>query len=411
MTSDLLLNVIIGIVVAEFILEFTLDVLNYLQLSKPLPDSIASVYEANKLKTSVSYQKEHGHVGFVTDTITFAITLTLLLTGAFGALDAFLSAYLSNPTLHSLAFFGILYIASDVLSIPVELYTTFSIEQRYGFNKMDAKTYILDKLKGYLLTIIIGGGIISVLLLLLQWMGANFWWIFWVFISAFMVLINLFYTSLIVPLFNKLTPLPDGELKTAIMNYCHKVQFPLDNLFVIDGSKRSTKANAYFSGFGKKKKVVLYDTLIQNHTTDELVAVLAHEVGHYKHRHIIQSLILSIITVGITLYVLSLMVFNSNLSIALGAAETKIHINLIAFGILYSPISTLTGLLMSIFSRKNEYQADAYAKNTFSAAPLATALKKLSVDNLSNLNPHKAYVFFHYSHPTLAQRLAKLENA
>jgi STE24 endopeptidase len=216
---------------------------------------------------------------------------------------------------------------------------------------------------------------------------------------------NLFYTSLILPLFNKLTPLPDGELKNAIQQFAQKVNFRLDNIFVMDGSKRSKKANAFFSGIGKKKKIVLFDTLIENHSTEELVAVLAHEVGHFKKKHIVWSYVISVVQIFFTLWVLSLMIYNKNLSLALGGSEQAIHLNLLAFGILFSPISGITGLWMNMLSRKNEFEADAYAKETFDGNALANALKKLSVDSLSELYPHRAYVFFHYSHPPLLQRL------
>lgn len=215
----------------------------------------------------------------------------------------------------------------------------------------------------------------------------------------------MFYTTLLLPLFNKLTPLGDGELKNAIEAFAKKVDFPLDNIFIMDGSKRSKKANAFFSGIGKKKKIVLFDTLIENHTTDELVAVLAHEVGHFKKKHIVWSYVLSVIQIFFTLFILSLMVFNQDLSIALGGKVQAIHLNLIAFMILFSPISSITGLFTSMYSRKNEFEADAYAKETFSGTALSNALKKLSVDSLSNLYPHPTYVFFHYSHPPLLKRL------
>jgi STE24 endopeptidase len=212
-----------------------------------------------------------------------------------------------------------------------------------------------------------------------------------------------------MPLFNKLTPLEEGELRTAIEQYCQKVNFPLTNLFVIDGSKRSTKANAFFSGMGAKKKVVLYDTLIENHSTEELVAVLAHEVGHYKKKHIPVSMVLSVLQIGLVLFILSWLLFNPALSQALGASSLNIGLNLMAFGFLYSPISMITSLLMNVLSRKNEYEADAYARTTYNGEALAKALKKLSTDNLSNLTPHPAYVFFHYSHPPLLARLKAMQ--
>ena len=267
------------------------------------------------------------------------------------------------------------------------------------------KTFIIDKLKGYALGGLVGGLMLSVLLYLIQQIGPPFWIWFGILAAVFILLVNMFYTSLILPLFNKLTPLPDGELKSAIEGFARKVNFPLDNVFVMDGSKRSKKANAFFSGIGKKKKIVLYDTLISNHSTEELVAVLAHEVGHFKKKHVITGYVLSVIQIFLTLYILSLMVFNPTLSLALGGSQQAIHLNLLAFGILYSPISGITGLGMTLYSRKNEFEADAFARESFSGQALARALKKLSVDSLSNLYPHPLYVFFHYSHPPLLERL------
>ncbi|MDH5368201.1 MAG: M48 family metallopeptidase, partial [Cyclobacteriaceae bacterium] len=331
--------------------------------------------------------------------------LGLLWFGGFGWLDGQLRSIIDSEIVLSLSFFGVLFIVSDILAIPFSLYGTFVIEEKFGFNKTTPKTFVMDKLKGYVLAIILGGGILALLMWLVQEMGHNFWLYFWIAIAVFTLFINMFYTSLILPLFNKLTPLEDGELKQAIETYSKKIKFPLDNIFVIDGSKRSNKANAFFSGIGKKKKIVLYDTLINNHTTEELVAVLAHEVGHFKKKHVIYSFILSVLQMGITLFVMSLMVFNESLSIALGADQLGIHINLIAFTILYSPISKVSGILMNVFSRKNEFEADAYAKETYDNVQLQVALKKLSVDNLSNLYPHPAYVFMNYSHPPLLKRL------
>jgi STE24 endopeptidase len=330
--------------------------------------------------------------------------------GGFGWLDDVLRAYIQNEIFLALTFFGVLMIASDIITIPFQWYSTFVIEEKYGFNKTTPKIFIVDKLKGYLLSALIGGPLIAVLIYLIQYIGPNFWMWFALIAAGFMLLANMFYTSLILPLFNKLTPLPDGELKQAIETFSKKINFPLDNIFVIDGSKRSKKANAFFSGIGKKKKIVLYDTLITNHTTEELVAVLAHEVGHFKKKHVIWSYLFSVVQIFFTLFILSLMVSNENVSLALGASHLGIHLNLLAFGILFSPISGITGLLMNMYSRKNEYEADAYARETYGGNALMNALKKLSVDSLSNLYPHPLYVFFHYSHPPLLKRLDALKN-
>lgn len=410
MDSTGLLILIIGILSADFILDQVLDYLNLKSHQAKLPSQLEGIYDTEKYNKSIAYHKANARLGFISSTLSFLLITTIILTGTFGWLDSILKESIyAHSIFISLAFFGVLFIVSDLINTPFSLYKTFVIESRYGFNKMTLKTYILDKLKGYLLGGIIGGIILGILLLLIDRLGPNFWIWFWVVISLFMVFINMFYTSIIVPLFNKLKPLEDGELRQAIQQYSQKANFPLDNIFVIDGSKRSTKANAYFSGLGPKKKIVLYDTLIQNHTTQELVAVLAHEVGHFKKKHIITGLILSVIQTGVILFILSLLVFNSDLSKALGAETTTIHLNLIAFGILFSPISHIIGIFMNIISRKNEFEADEFAAITYNGNDLQTALKKLSVNNLSNLTPHPAYVFLHYSHPPLLQRLMHLQ--
>jgi STE24 endopeptidase len=258
------------------------------------------------------------------------------------------------------------------------------------------------------MTIVVGGGILALITWFYQFAGANFWMYAWLLVAVFSLFMNMFYSKLIVPLFNKQKPLEEGELKTAIEAYAKKVGFKLHNIFVLDGSKRSTKANAYFSGFGSQKRITLYDTLINDLEIDEIVAVLAHEVGHYKRKHIVFNLVSSILLTGFTLWLLSIFVSLSIFSEALNVPIPSFHIGLIVFGILYSPISEITGLFMNIMSRKFEYQADDYAKETFAAKPLVTSLKKLSKNSLSNLTPHSGYVFMHYSHPTLLQRIQNL---
>jgi len=297
---------------------------------------------------------------------------------------------------------------SDILSLPFSVYDTFVIEEKYGFNKTTPKTFVLDTIKGWLLGALIGGGLLALIVFIYQKTQNMFWIYAWILVSAFTIFMAMFYSNLIVPLFNKQTPLEPGELRDAIKNFADKVGFKLDNIFVINGSKRSTKANAYFTGFGSKKRIVLYDTLINDMETDELVAVLAHEIGHYKKKHVIQGLLISLIQTGIVLFIFSLLINNATLSKALGVEIPNFHIGLVAFGILYSPVSFVLGIFMNLLSRKNEYQADEFAAVHFKPEALASALKKLSVKNLSNLTPHKTYVFFHYSHPTLLQRLARL---
>ena len=408
MTPTSILYIILGISIVSYLFDQFLDYLNLKAQRKDIPSEIADFYDKEKYQKSLDYQADQQRFSFISSAFSFALSLLMLVLGGFGWLDSLLRPAIGNEIVLALAFFGVIMIVSDGFGIPFQWYSTFVIEEKYGFNKTTVKTFILDKFKGYALGAIIGGALLSVLLYLIQTIGPNFWIWFGLIAASFILLVNMFYTSLFLPLFNKLTPMGDGDLKNAIEAFAKKVNFPLDNIFVMDGSKRSAKANAFFSGIGKKKKIVLYDTLITNHTTEELVAVLAHEVGHFKKKHIVWSYLISIVQVFFVLFILSLMIFNENLSLALGGSIQAIHLNLIAFGILFSPISGITGLLMSLLSRKNEFEADAYARETFDGKALANALKKLSVDSLSNLYPHPAYVFFYYSHPPLLERLAAI---
>jgi STE24 endopeptidase len=408
MTPQSILLIIIVLSVISYVFDQVLDYINLRAQRLEIPDELAAFYDRDKYMKSLAYHRELTRFSFFTAAFHFVVSILMLALGGFGWLDNYLASRIDHEILRSLLFFGMLGLAGDIISIPFQWYSTFVIEEKFGFNKTTIKTFIVDKLKGYVLGAIIGGLLLSCLLLLVQRLGENFWIVFAVIASIFILMMNMFYTSIILPLFNKLTPLQDGELKDAINRYAKTVNFPLDNIYVIDGSRRSNKANAFFSGIGKKKKIVLYDTLIERHTTDELVAVLAHEVGHFKRKHIIWSFVLSILQITFTLFVLSLMIFNKDLSLALGGNSLSMSLNLVAFGILFSPISGITGLFMNMLSRKNEFEADAYARETFNGISLSNALKKLSVDNLSNLFPHPWYVFFHYSHPPLLRRLEAL---
>lgn len=408
MTPQLILYILTGIVFVSYLFDQWLDYLNLKHQRTDIPEEVSAFYNKEKYLKSLAYHKEQTMFSFLTSAVSVALTLLMLFFHGFGWVDMWLRDYIHSDIILALTFFGLLAIASDIITLPFQWYGTFVIEEKYGFNKTTVKTFIADKLKGYLLGAVIGGALLSLLIYLIQQIGPGFWIWFALIAAAFILLVNLFYTSLILPLFNKLTPLHEGELKTAIEAFAQKVNFPLNNIFVMDGSRRSAKANAFFSGIGRKKKIVLYDTLINNHTTEELVAVLAHEVGHFKKKHIIFSYVLSVFQIFFTLWILSLMVFNENISLALGGIHSTIHLNLIAFSILFSPVSGITGLLMSIYSRRNEFEADRYARETFDGQALSNALKKLSVDSLSELYPHPAYVFFHYSHPPLLKRLEAL---
>jgi len=408
MSVNTIYYLLLGIITFDFMLERTLHYLNRKSSKQPIPKELEGIYDDASYAKSQAYMTEVSKFSTLTATLNFVLIFAAIALGWFGWLDAQLRGYSPLNMITPLYFFGVLFVLSEVLGIPFALYRNFVIEAKYGFNKMTQRTFWMDKLKGFILTIIIGGGLLAVFIYLVEFMGQDFWWYFWLVMIGFTLFANLFYTSLILPLFNKLTPMPENELREAIRNYCNKVHFPLKNLFVMDGSRRSSKGNAFFSGLGRKKKVVLFDTLIEKHSTEELTAVFAHEVGHYKKKHILFTTLFSITLMGLMLYLLSLMIYNSELSWAMGGNITAIHLNLLAFGILYSPVSHIFGIIGNIVSRKNEYEADRYAKETYAAEPLITALKKMSSDQLSNLTPHPAYVFVHYSHPTLLQRVKAL---
>ncbi|GAA4242447.1 M48 family metallopeptidase [Winogradskyella damuponensis] len=409
MTAQTLFYIIIAIIVINFIIDKVLDAINAKHYNDPIPEVLNDVYDAEEYKKSQAYKTVNYKFGLITSLFSFVLTLGFLLLDGFEYVDNFARRYSDNPILIALIFFGIIMIASDIITTPFGYYKTFVIEEKFGFNKTTKKTFILDKLKGLLMTVLLGGGIIALIVWFYQVTGNQFWLYAWGIVTAFTVFMNMFYSKLIVPLFNKQTPLEDGELRTKISAYAASVGFNLEKIFIIDGSKRSTKANAYFSGFGSEKRVTLYDTLVNDLDDEEIVAVLAHEVGHYKKKHIIFNLVTSILLTGLTLFILSIFISNPLLSNAIGVENPSFHVGLIAFGLLYSPISEVTGLIMNYVSRVFEYQADDYAKATYKAEPLITSLKKLSKNSLSNLTPHKAYVFMHYSHPTLLERVNNLK--
>jgi STE24 endopeptidase len=403
--------IILIIIVFDFIFEQWLDYLNTTRWSEKLPDELKGIYNEEEYARSQAYKKANRKFGMLTSAFSFILILAMLVFDGFAIVDSWASSISSHYILVALVFFGIIGIASDILTTPFEIYDTFVIEEKFGFNKSTPKIFISDKLKGWLLGAILGGGVLALIMWIWNSTGEYFWLIVWGVVTLISVFMSMFYSELIVPLFNKQKPLEDGELKDAIFKFAEKAGFRLKNIYVIDGSKRSTKANAYFTGLGPKKRIVLYDTLIEDLETDEIVAVLAHEIGHYKKKHTLTGLLLGIVQTGIMLYIFSLLVSSPYLSQALGVEQAKFHIGLIAFGILYSPLSFIMGIGMNVISRKNEYQADAYAAQFGMANELGGALKKLSVKSLSNLTPHPLYVFFHYSHPTLLQRLTHLNKS
>ena len=410
MTSDVLFYCIIGILLLEFAVETVLDILNARRFDDPVPQEVENLYDPEEYTRSQAYKRVKFRFGLLTSGVSLLGILAFLIFGGFAWVDALAVSASGDPIVQALVFFGVLILLSQLLSLPFGYYNTFVIEERFGFNKTTPALFLADLLKGGLLMAVFGGGILALVMWFYDWAGADFWIYAWAAIALFTLLMNLFYSRLIVPLFNKQEPLQEGPLKRRIEEYARQVGFELKHIFVIDGSKRSTKANAYFSGFGREKRVALYDTLIEDLEEDEIVAVLAHEVGHYRKNHIIFNLMASIALAGLTLFVLSVFINNPELSLAIGVERPSFHAALLSFGLLYSPISELTGLAMNFLSRRFEFQADRYARETFRADALIGSLRKLSRTNMSNLTPHPAFVFVHYSHPPLAERIRALRS-
>ena len=402
--------VIIGVLVFGYILEQLLDLLNLKHTVTELPEELEGIYDKEEYRKSQLYKRDNTRFSFVTSTLSLVVVLLVFFLGGFGWLDRWISGFISGYIPFVLVFFGILALAGDILTTPFSVYGTFVIEEKYGFNRTTPWTFILDKVKGWILGLLIGGGLLALVTWIYMKTGPWFWLVVLGVITLFSVFMAMFYSNLIAPLFNKQKPLEEGSLRDRIERFAEGVNFRLDNIFVMDGSRRSSKANAYFTGLGPKKRIVLFDTLINDLEEKEIVAVLAHEVGHYKKKHTLSGQVISFLQTALTLYLFSLFVGQDSFAVALGGTEASFHLGLIAFGILYSPISTLLGIGTNLFSRRNEYQADSFAREHYDGEKLVSSLKVLSKKNLSNLTPHPAYVFFHYSHPPLLQRIRALKN-
>ena len=417
MTAQLWFFIIISLVIFNYLFSNLLDYINHRNWKDEIPNELKDFYDKEKYKKAKNYALSKNKISFFSSSLSFLLVISLIVFNGYGIIDQFVnsnifksfeSLQISSNFIQSGVFFLILFILNSIISIPFSYYNTFVIEEKFGFNKTTKLTFFIDIIKSTLLSFFIGGILLFLALYLYENLNDGFWLWLWIGLSLLMILINMFYADLIVPIFNKLTPLDDGELRNKIEKYSKDVGYLLKNIYVIDGSKRSTKANAFFSGLGPRKTIALYDTLIEKHTENELVAVLAHEVGHFKKKHIFSGLIMSIIQIGIMSFFFELCLKLPEISIALGGLESSFHLGLVGFSIIFSPISILSGIIMNYSSRKNEFEADAYAKETFNGEDLSLALKKLSVDSLSNIYPHPLYVFFHYSHPPLIQRLRAL---
>ena len=400
--------ILVGILIFGYVLDRVLDTLNLRHTMPQLPEELSGIFDPEEYERSQLYKRDNTRFLFISSSLSLVVMLLAFFLGGFGWLDRLISPITDSYIIHVLLFFGALALVSDILTTPFSVYNTFVLEERYGFNRTTVKTFILDKVKGLFLGAIIGGGLLALITWIFMLTGPWFWLVVLGVVTLFSLFMIMFYSNLIVPLFNKQKPLEDGSLRKKIEDFSETAGFKLDNIYVMDGSKRSSKANAYFTGLGPKKRIVLFDTLIADLEEEEIVGVLAHEVGHYKKKHTTSGFVLSTIQSAITFYLFSLFVGMDSFAVALGGEAASFHLGLIAFGILYSPISMLIGIGTNLFSRYNEYQADRYAREKYDASKLISSLKKLSKNNLSNLTPHPAYVFFHYSHPPLLQRIRAL---
>lgn len=406
--ADFLFVLILVFVTAGFLFGQVLSLLNHRQRFKPVPSILKGVYSPERYNKYIEYKKVSYRFGLLISWLSFAATL-LMLNGGFVLVDSLAHAWTESAVFQALIFFGTIGLAADLLSTPFDVYDTFVIEQRFGFNKTTWQVYVTDKLKSWVLAAVIGGGLLSLIVWMYALLGADFWWLAWLTITTFSLLMSLFYSNLIVPLFNRQTPLEEGELRSALQDLATRTGFGLKDIYIIDGSKRSTRANAYFTGLGRMKRIVLYDTLLQKHTTAQIVSVLAHEIGHYRKKHTLKTLVLSVIQTGIVLYLFSLVVGSPLMYQALGSSYQSFHLGLVVFLILYSPVSTITSIGLNYMSRRFEFQADRFAAENADAGEMVASLRLLTSDNLSDLTPHPAYVFVNYSHPPLRERIEAIQ--
>jgi STE24 endopeptidase len=390
---------------ADFVWEQWLSYLNRTRMTPVMPKELEGIYDPAEYAKQQTYQKENDRFELISEGFSFVVGMAVLLYGGAGWLDTLLRRYTHSDMLLPLAFFGVVFVLRWTIGIPFDWYDTFIIEHRYGFNKTTPRTFVLDQVKGLALALILAGVLLTIILAVYEYAGDWFWLLAWIAVSVFSLTIAFFYSEWIVPIFNKQTPLEEGELRSAIEAFAQKTSFPVRNIYVIDGSKRSTKSNAYFTGFGKKKRIVLFDTLMDDLGTEEVVAVLAHEIGHYKMKHVFYMIAISLASTGFVLWAMSLFLNNPTLARALGGTAPSFHLGMVGFSLLYSPLSDLLDLAVNYLSRKHEYEADNFAARYGAGETLIGALKKISSKSLTNLTPHPIVVFCCYSHPTLLQRM------
>ncbi len=404
-------TIILFTIIITYALNLLADYLNLATLQPDLPEEFKGLYDSDRYRKSQEYLYVNTRFGWIASTAGLILILVFWFGKGFPLLDDWVRAFGLNTIWSGLIYMGILIFCRAILSLPFSVYKTFVIEERFGFNKTSPATFVKDLLKGLILALLLGGPLLSGILLFFQYAGVNAWWYCWIAVTLFMLIVQFVAPTWIMPLFNKFTPIEEGELKEGILSYAKSIHFPLDNVYVMDGSKRSSKANAFFTGFGNRRRIVLFDTLISQHTVPELVAVLAHEMGHYKKKHILKTIIIGIAQMGVVFYLLSLFIDNQTLFDAFYMEQKSVYAGLIFFGLLYSPIDFVTGIFMQFYSRKNEYEADRFAvETTRDQKSLSDSLKKLTIGNLSNLTPHPLYVFLNYSHPPVLSRIRAMNS-
>lgn len=397
----------IAIILATFAFDMWLSILNYNHRTQPIPDNVKDIYDTQSYSRWLNYTMENFRLGMIAKVLSTIIIVALLTFGFFPVLNRFSLTISADPIIRTMIFVGIYMILNSLIDIPFSYIKNFRIEEKYGFNKTTKKTFVLDLLKSLVMMIVLGGSVLYVLLSLYL-NSENFILYTWLFLVTIMILINILYTKVFIKIFNKLTPLPDGELKNKIMEFAQKTGTSIKSISVMDASRRTKKLNAFFSGFGKFKSIVLYDNLIEKMSSDEIVAVLAHEIGHGKHMDTLRNLLMSLIQMGIMLYFLQLFLSWEALSISFGFETVNIGFGLILFSVFLSPIDILLDVPLSAISRWAEYRADGYAKENGYKEAMITALKRLAQENFANLTPHPLMVKMTYSHPPISQRISAL---
>jgi STE24 endopeptidase len=409
---NIYLTIILASLVGAYLLNVVADLLNLRSLQSDLPEEFRSVSDQERYRKSQDYTRARTRLGLLSSSVDTLLIVAFLLAGGFNLLDLFLRDLLEWPLLRGLAYFTILFVLSELISIPFQIYSVFSLEERFGFNTMGPGLFLKDKLKSMLLAALIGLPLLSAVLLLFSWDPGRAWVLSWLLFCGAALLLQYVAPRYILPLFNRFTPLEQGGLRERIEDLARENGFNVSGIFIMDGSKRSTKSNAFFTGFGRTKRIALYDTLLDEHDDEEILAILAHELGHSRLGHIRSNTILLAVKTGIMFWLLSLFVTHEPLFTGLGMDHVSVYAGILFFSLLFTPITMAAGILFNMLSRRFEYQADAFALNAIgSDAPMIRALKKLAVKNLSNLTPHPLHVFVHYSHPPILQRIHALRRS